>query len=361
MKALMKTQKGPGNFAICDIPPPRIRTDDEVLLEVNAAGVCGTDLHILHDSFQSYPPVVLGHEFSATVVETGKNVTRFKAGDRVVGEPHTLFCGKCDECRAGKIQLCAQKRSPGWGIDGAFTDYLVMPELFLHHIPPNVPNDIAALAEPMAIVTHEVLERARVEPQDTVAIIGAGPIGLLAALVAKQGGAAKTYLLGTTADEALRFPAAARLGVDRVFNVEKEDASGQIFTLTNGKGVDLAVEASGAEGGINTAIDILKKCGRLCVVGMPSKDRVAVQWLKMIQKVLDVTFNLSSSVSSWERALSIMASTPYDLSAVISHRANIEDWQTVFEDIAKGDAIKALFIPGAKTFDGRDAKHAKQA
>lgn len=348
MKALMKVAKGLGHFEIRDIPKPQILNGDEVLIKVSAAGICGTDVHIYHDTFQNYPPVVLGHEFSGVVEAVGELVTAFKPGDRVVGEPHTRFCGKCDVCRAGKIQLCVHKRSPGWGIDGAFTDYLVMPELHLHHIPSNVSDLVAALTEPMAIVTHEVLERGKVEPQDTVAIIGVGPIGLLAAVAAKAGGARQTIVLGTDADEAMRFPVARKLGVDVNINVQREDVLDTVLELTKGRGVDLVVEASGSEPGINTAVDIVRKCGRITVIGMPNKDNISVQWLKMIQKVLDVSFNLSSSVSSWERALSIMDSTPYALTAVISHTANIEDWEAVFDDIARGDAIKALFVPGAK-------------
>jgi threonine dehydrogenase-like Zn-dependent dehydrogenase len=251
----------------------------------------------------------------------------------------------CTLCRAGKIQLCAKKRSPGWGIDGAFTDYLVIPDLFLHHIPENVPDNIAALAEPMAIVTHSVLERGRVEPQDVITVIGAGPIGLLSAVAAKAGGASKVIVLGTDADEERRFPAARKLGIDHVINVMRENASEIINGLTKGEGVDMVVEASGSEAGINTAIDIVKRCGRICVIGMPGRDRVSVQWLKMINKVLDVNFNLSSSVSSWERALSIMARTPSDLSCIITHYADIQDWERVFDDIEKGKAIKAFFIP----------------
>ena len=346
MKALMKVAKGPGHFEVRDIPVPEVRKPDDVLIRVRYAGICGTDVHIYHDAFQNYPPVVLGHEFSGVVEAVGDGVTGFKPGDRVVAEPHTRFCGKCDVCRAGKIQLCRQKRSPGWGIDGAFADYLVMPELFLHRIPDGVSDRIAALAEPLAIVTHEVLERGIVEPQDTVAVIGAGPIGLLAAVAAKAGGAGRTIVIGTDADEAVRFPAARKLGVDFILNGQRVDAVAEVLSLTGGKGADMAVEASGSEGGINTAIDVLRVCGRLTAVGMPGKDRVAVQWLKMIQKVLDVKFNLSSSVSSWERALGIMATTAADLSAVISHEMHIEDWELAFERIARGEAIKVLFVPG---------------
>lgn len=347
MRALMKTEKGVGHFEVRDIPVPQITQPDEVLVRVSSAGLCGTDIHIYHDMFQNYPPVVLGHEFSGVVVETGSEVKKFKKGDRIVGEPHTKFCGKCDVCRAGKIQLCKEKRSPGWGIDGAFTDYLVIPELFLHRVPDYVPDEVAALAEPMAIVTHSVLERTRVEPQDVVAVVGAGPIGLLSCVVAKAGGAKKVILIGTDMDVAMRFPAAKKLGVDHIINSSVENAEEVVLGLTDGRGADVVVEASGAQGGINTAIQVVKKCGRIGVIGMPGKEYVSVQWLKMINKVLDVTFNLSSSVSSWERALSIMASTPCDLHHVISHYADIADWEKMFEAVAKGQAMKVMFVPEA--------------
>lgn len=356
MKALLKTAPGVGHFEIRDIPVPTVKTPDDVLIRVTAAGVCGTDVHIYHDQFPSYPPVVLGHEFAGVVEAVGPDVTKVKPGDRVTCEPHTKFCGKCDLCRAGKIQLCAEKRSPGWGIDGAFTDYVVVPELFLHHIPNNVNDEVAALAEPMAIVTHSVLERSRVEAQDVVAVVGAGPIGLLAAVAARAGGASRVYILGTDADEPIRFPAAKALGVDGVINTMRENAAETILALTDGRGADLVVEASGAEPGINTAIDLVKVCGRLCVIGMPGKDRTTVQWLKMIHKVLDVTFNKSSSVSSWERALSIMATTPSDLRHVITHYADISEWEAMFDAIAKGEAIKVMFVPADSKLHGRSER-----
>lgn len=345
MKALMKTAPGVGNFEIRDIPIPSVQEPDDVLIRVTAAGICGTDVHIYHDMFASYPPVVLGHEFAGVVEKVGSAVTKVKPGDRVTCEPHTKFCGKCELCRAGKIEICKAKRSPGWGIDGAFTDYVVVPELFLHHIPDAVSDEVAALAEPMAIVTYSVLERSRVEPQDVVAVVGAGPIGLLAAVVAKAGGARKVYVLGTDADEAIRFPAAKALGLDGVINTMREDAKAKILELTNGRGVDLAIEASGAEPGINTAIDIVRVCGRISVIGMPGREKVSIKWLEMINKVLDVYYNKSSSVSSWERALSIMATTPSDLRHVITHYADITRWEEMFDAIAKGEAIKVMFVP----------------
>lgn len=345
MKALVKTAKGDGFVEVRDVPAPSIRQDDEVLIRVDAAGVCGTDLHIFHDEFPYWPPVVLGHEFSGTVLEVGKAVTRFRAGDRVVAEPHTHFCGKCELCRAGSIQLCAEKRSPGWGMDGAFTDALVMPELFLHHIPDSLSGPVAALTEPTAIVVHGLLERGGLRACETVAIVGAGPIALLSVVVAKAAGAKRIFLLGTDADEALRFPAAEKLAVDQCINVGKQDAVATVLAQTGGLGVDLVVEASGAAAGINTGIGLVKKCGRMTVLGLPGKKEIPVCWADMVKKVLDVTFCFSSSVSSWEKAIAILASSPVDLSCLISHQTSIENWEHVFADCERGNAIKAMFIP----------------
>jgi L-iditol 2-dehydrogenase len=345
MKALVKIAKGIGNIEVRDVPVPSIQNDDEVLIKISAAGVCGTDIHIFHDQFPYWPPVVLGHEFSGVVIETGKAVQRFKAGDRVVGEPHTKFCGKCYLCRAGHIQLCAEKRSPGWGMHGAFTAYLVMPELFLHHIPGNLSDDVAALTEPTAIVVNGVIERGRATVGDTVVIIGAGPVALLSVVAARAAGARKVYILGTNADEAMRFPAAKTLGADMVINTQKVDATAIIMKETGGIGADLTVEASGAEAGINTAIAVTRKCGRLSVLGLPGAEKISVMWGAMVKKVLDVTCCFSSSVSSWEKAITILSTSSAPLSVLISHHAKIDDWKKVFDDIEAGNALKALFIP----------------
>ena len=345
MKALVKTAKGEGNIEVRDVPKPAIAHDDELLIRINAAGVCGTDIHILHDGFPYWPPVILGHEFTGTVVEAGKAVTRFNAGDRVVAEPHTHFCGKCALCRAGHIQICSEKRSPGWGMNGAFTDYIVMPELFLHHIPDSLSDSAAALTEPTAIAVHGVLERGKLQACESVAIIGAGPLALLCVVVAKAAGAGKIFILGTDADEELRFPVANKFGVDASINVVRQDAAAMILEQTGGLGVDLVIEASGAAAGINTGISIAKKRGRITALGLPGQKEIPVCWTDMVKKVIDVTFCFSSSVSSWEKAISVLASSRLDLDLLISHKSTIDNWEKVFGDCERGNAIKALFIP----------------
>lgn len=345
MKALVKTAKGEGCIEVRDVPVPKIRNHDDVLIRVSAAGVCGTDLHIYHDEFPYWPPVVMGHEFAGQIMETGKGVTRFKPGDRVVAEPHTRFCGKCYLCRSGNIQLCPEKRSPGWGMDGAFTGCIVMPELFLHSVPDALSDEVAALTEPMAIAVTGALERGRACPGDTVVIVGAGPIALLSLVAVKAAGAKKVFVLGTGADEELRFPAARSIGADRIINVMNTDAVAEIMADTDGAGADHVIEASGSAAGVNTAAEAAKKTGRITVLGLPGAEKIPVPWGGMVKKALDLSFCFSSAVSSWERAISILSSSPCDLKALISHRARIDDWEKVFTDIETGKAIKALFIP----------------
>ena len=171
MKAIVKKQKGEGFMELSQRDIPKI-SDDEVLIKVEYAGICGTDIHIKHDQFPYWPPVIMGHEFSGTVVKIGSAVTDYAVGDRVVGEPHNLACGRCHLCRNGKIQLCEKKRSIGWGIDGAFAEYVKMSEKLLHKIPQGVSLKTAAMAEPCAIVAHQVLERMKITPGDYVVIMG---------------------------------------------------------------------------------------------------------------------------------------------------------------------------------------------
>lgn len=245
MKALRKIGRGKGFVEICEVPEPVLMEDTDVLIRVEAAGICGTDIHIMNDEFTYYPPVTLGHEFSGTIEALGEKVTRFQKGDFVVAEPHSEACMECDLCRRGYWQICEHKRSPGWGRDGAFTDLVRMPEKLLHKVSTKVTPQVAALAEPLAIVISCVAERTKVCVGDFVTIVGAGPIGILSALVAKSCGAKTVVMLGVAADEPLRFPTALKLGVDRTINVMQEDPIAVISQLTGGRMSDMVVEASG--------------------------------------------------------------------------------------------------------------------
>jgi len=343
MLALVKKGKGEENLLLQNCPVPTYG-EDEVLIRVAYSGICGTDIHILHDQFAYYPPVILGHEFSGEIVETGAKVTSFRKGDLVVGEPHNKACGKCYLCRNGHIQNCTDKRSIGWGIDGSFTTYLVMPEKLLHKIPEGLSLREAAMAEPTAIVAHQLLERARVTPGDTVVIMGVGPIALLAAQMARIAGAGKIYLCGCTGDMDYRLGIADTLQCyDRFINVQTED-SVAIIREETGIGADLVVEASGAGSAIRNAIKMLKKRGLLCAIGMTGGELVEVPWNEAMMKVLDVQFNMSSSYNGWNIALNLMASGKVRVAPMIGVRP-LTEWKEAFADLEAGRAMKLLLTP----------------
>ncbi len=346
MQALVKTGKGVGLVELREVPVPTIG-DNEVLIEVKAAGICGTDLHIFQDQFPYWPPVILGHEFAGVIAATGKNVTNWKVGDRVVGEPHTHACGRCWLCRTGNRQLCPEKRSPGWGIDGCFARYMRYPEPdLLHRIPDNLSFDAAALVEPTANAVTDVLERGRVEAGDAVAVVGPGPIGLLAAMVAKAAGAGTVLLLGTDADEEIRLPVARKLKpIDYVFNVQRGDAVDFGLQLTNGRGFDLVVEASGARSGIALGIQLVRKLGRFTAIGLTGKPEITFPYDQAMFKAITLFFNLSTSYTSWDRAIQLLSSGKIETAALITHRGGLDRWPEFFTALEEKKGIKGIFVP----------------
>lgn len=344
MKALVKTQRGPGFVELREVPEPSPGFG-EVLIEVKACGICGTDVHVLHDEFPYWPPVILGHEFAGLIVETGPETTLFKVGDRVVGEPHTQACGQCYLCRTGNIQICPMKRSPGWGIDGAFTRYLKMPERLLHRIPDNVSYDTAAIVEPAANTVHDVIERAKVEAGDFVVVVGPGPIGLLAAMTARAAGARRTVVIGAKEDNAMRLPKARELGFEALAHDDATNPVDAVLGMTGGIGADLVIECSGAAAGIASAIDLVRKKGRICAIGLTGKQSIPFPWDKAALKVCDLIFNLSTSYTSWDRTIHLIANGALPVEKVISHRLPLEDWEHAFREIEARRALKVLLVP----------------
>jgi L-iditol 2-dehydrogenase len=346
MTALVKTGRGQGLVELKEVPVPAIG-DGEVLIEIKAAGICGTDLHILHDEFPYWPPVILGHEFAGVIAAKGRHVSDWSVGDRVVGEPHTLACGTCWLCRTGNRQLCASKRSPGWGIDGCFARFMRYPEpALLHRIPEGLTFGEAAFVEPAANVVHDVLERGRVEPADAVVVVGPGPIGLMAAMAVKAAGAARVAVAGTEADEAVRLPAARTMAaIDAVWNVDKDDVPGAAAAFTGGRGADLVVEASGAEGGISLAVRLVRKKGRIAAIGLTGKAGVAFPYDAAMSKAIDYIFNMSTSYTSWDRAIHLVHTRQIDVRPLITHKGGLERWAEIFAALEKKEGLKGLFIP----------------
>jgi L-iditol 2-dehydrogenase len=344
MQALTKyaSRHGAVELRAAETPAPG---PDDVLIRVAAAGICGTDLHIFEDRFACTVPVILGHEFAGEIVEVGASVRRFTAGDRVVAEPHRGGCGYCRYCRTGQVEICEGKKAIGYKVDGCFASHLVLPASSVHRISNDVPYEKAALAEPLAVVVKGVLERGRVDPEDVVVVLGCGPIGLLAAVVAKAEGARAVLITGTDRDETVRLAAARRLGIDQVVNVQRESVADRVKALTGGAGADLVVEASGAEIAVRQAFEIVRRDGRVAVLGLTGKDAVSVPWDTAIKKSVQVSCSYSSSFTSWERAVSLLETGKVDVAPLITHVLPLARWEEAFRLAREFAAIKAILIP----------------
>lgn len=328
-----------------DMPEP-VPAAGEVLIEVRASGICGTDVHVKHDRFPYWPPVILGHEFSGVVVELGLDCKHYRVGDRVVGEPHTRHCGQCYLCRTGNVQICPDKRSPGWGIHGSMAKYLAMPEQLLHRIPDSLDFDSAAMVEPTANAVHDVLERAGVTAGDFVVVLGPGPIGLLAGLTARAAGARHVVMIGAAADEALRLEKARQIGFETVLNASRDDAAAIVADLTGGVGADLVVECSGAAPAIASSVELIRKRGKICAIGLPAGQKVEFPWEKAAFKVADVHFCLSTSYTSWDRAINLIAAGLIPVEEIITHRLPLDQWEFAFDEIEAQRALKVILHPG---------------
>ncbi|MGY5864173.1 MAG: alcohol dehydrogenase catalytic domain-containing protein [Candidatus Thorarchaeota archaeon] len=339
----MKTARGVGNLELREFDDPKPKRD-EVLIEVAAAGICGTDIHIKHDQAFYTPPVILGHEYSGRVVEVGADVTSVSPGNRVVS-PATAFCGKCHQCKTGHMNRCtaSDKRILGTSkANGAFAKYLVVPDYIVHQLPKGVTLENAALAEPFACVVHSVIDKTPISPGDVVVVQGPGTMGLMAAQIAKSMGAGKVIVTGVTADE-WRFDIAKLIGADLTIDVQSEsDPVEIIMAETNGMGADAVIEASGACVACTQALDFVKVAGHVTLLGVRGEP-TNIDLDPIITKELTMSGTWGTLPSSWVTTLRLMASEKIDVSPLITHRIALAEWEKGFELMESQKAIKVLF------------------
>ena len=329
---------------IRDVPEPKMK-DDEVLIEVKAVSVCGSDLHIYHDSHPYWPPVVLGHEFSGVIVDIGKGVKDWKVGDHIVTETRTGSCGICYVCQSGYPQVCEQKRPYGIGINGAYAKYVAGPARLLHRLPDNIPFEVGAIIEPMAICVTSILERSQLQAGETVVITGPGPIGLISLAIAKTAGAESVWITGRNSDEGIRFEKARALGADLTINVDKDDPVKKVLEMTNGLGVDILIETSGGSQAIYQVFEMVRRLGRICAIGISGKEEVAIPYDRGIFKALRYDFCFSSSWTAWERVIGLISKGLLPAEKLITHKIPLERWEEAFHLLENLQAAKVILIP----------------
>jgi L-iditol 2-dehydrogenase len=266
VKALRKLQRGHGNLEVVEVPYP-LPQEGKVVVEVQRAGVCGTDIHIFHDVYPRVrPPVTIGHEFCGVVAQVGPHVEARKVGDRVAVDTAASFCDSCKFCHSAQTQLCNQRLGYGSSRDGAFASFVSVRQGALHRLPDHISFQEGALCEPLACATHAVMEMSSTVPGTTVLVTGPGTIGLLVLQVAKARGA-KVIITGTEKDEK-RLQLALRFGADHWLQINQKDPLPLISELTGGYGVDIALECSGAVGGVNTCLSSVRRGGEVIQVGL---------------------------------------------------------------------------------------------
>jgi L-iditol 2-dehydrogenase len=342
MKAVMKVGRGVGHVELRDIPVPEPGVG-EVLIGVEAAGICGTDLHIYHDEFKTVPPVVLGHEVAGRIVALGPGVSDFDEGARVTTETYFSTCGSCRYCRDGRTNLCLERKSIGSAVNGGFTQYVVVPATNLHALPETVDFEAGALTEPLACVVHGVLNMRTVVAGDLANIAGPGAIGLLTLQVVKASGAT-VVLLGTDAD-GHRLSLASELGADYTLNVQQSDPTDLIAEISDeGLGADVVYECSGAGPAAQQLLPLVRRRGRYAQIGLFGKP-IAWDLDQVCYKELVVTGSNASVPSSWSKALRLMASGAVDTKPLITHRFPVTDWAEAFTAFESKQGVKTLLTP----------------
>ena len=342
MKALVKLRSGEGNVELCDVPEP-VCEPGKVKLAVDACGICGTDLHVYHDTFRNYPPVILGHEFVGHVVEVGQEVGEsFEDGARyaVLGAT-AVTCGRCQYCRSGEFMFCPSRRGMGHGVDGAFARYVCVRPDQMFRIDSHLPDDEGALVEPLAVAVHAVAEITEVRPGDVALISGPGPIGVLCLLVLAHQGI-KTLVAGKAADVP-RLDLARRCGASRVIDVDRENLAEIIRAETDGRGLDVAFEASGAAASAVACLGALRPFGRYTQVGHFG-DEICVPFDQIGFKQLQVRGSVGYTVATWERALRLMVAGLRP-SRIVTHRLPLTRWQEGFDIFQRKLALKVLLYP----------------
>ena len=344
MKAVVKTKRGSGNVELKDVDVPKV-APEEVLIEVKSSGICGTDVHIYHDSAFYTPPVILGHEYAGVITQVGSKVSNFNEGDGVTS-PATIPCGTCFMCRINRPNRCIgeQKRVLGaHKADGTFTKYVAVPSAILHKIPDNVSFDEAAVAEPAACAIHNICELVGVNPGDVVVVLGPGPMGLLSLQIAKISGAKQVIVTGVSADKD-RLKLAEKLGADVVVNVEKEDPVEAIKSITDGLGADVVLEASGAPAARKQAFSLVRRCGKIGLIGLTSK-LTEIDLDKVVEGELEVKGSWGTVWTSWRKALSLISSGKIQVAPLITTKLPLERWHEGFRMMEEKKALKVLLTP----------------
>ena len=337
MKALSKLHAKPGIWMV-DAPMPKFGHND-LLIKIRKTAICGTDMHIYHWdewSQNTIPvPMIVGHEYVGEVVDMGQEVRGFEKGDRVSGEGH-ITCGHCRNCRAGRVHLCRNTIGVGVSRQGAFAEYLVIPAYNAFKIPDNISDDLAAIFDPFGNAVHTALSF-NLTGED-VLITGAGPIGIMAAAVAKHVGA--RHVVVTDVND-YRLALAEQMNATRTVNVAKENIAQVMSELGMTEGFDVGMEMSGVPSAFTSMLDHMNHGGKIAMLGIPPKE-MAIDWTQVIFKGLELKGIYGREMfETWYKMASLIQSG-LDLSPMLTHQYQIDNFQQGFEKMGSGQSGKVI-------------------
>ena len=341
MKAAYKAKREKG-IEIRDVPVPKI-SSNEVMVKVKKAAVCGTDIHLYEwndwcENVKAKNPMIIGHEFCGEVIEVGKLVNSIQKGDLVAAETH-IPCGQCNMCRTGKQHICQNMKIIGVHTDGAFAEYVKIPEVCAWKLPDNTPTEIGAAYEPFGIAVHGVLKE-KIAGLSAV-IIGAGPIGLFAANVASVSGASQVFVVDINN---YRLNLAKKMGQDIIIlNPTKEDVVKEIREKTGGTGADVVIELSGSVAGTRTGFEVVGKGGRISLIGLHSQEVLLDLVNNVIYKETTIYGITGREMfNSWYLADSLIQSGRCNMKEVLTHEFSLDETEKAILTAKKGQCGKIV-------------------
>ncbi len=337
MKALVKAKKEPGLWMEdVDVPRPGVH---DVLIRVHKTSVCGTDVHIYDwDEWaqSTIPaPMVVGHEFTGEIVRIGADVEGLFVGERVSGEGH-ITCGHCRNCRGGRRNFCHNHRGVGVTRPGAFAEYIALPAENVFPVPTHISPDVAAVLDPLGNATHTTLFYDVVG--EDVLITGAGPIGVMAAAIARHIGA--RFVVVTDVNP-YRLDLASRMGADRVVNVSEEPLDPVMDELGMTEGFDVGLEMSGSSRAFNQMLDVMNHGGRIAVLGIPPGD-VTLDLNDVIFKGLNIQGIYGRRIFETWYKMAAMLQSGLDIDPVVTHHFVVDDFEEAFAVMRSGECGKVI-------------------
>jgi len=337
VRALVKAERAPG-LVLQEVPVPKIGPND-LLIKVRKAAICGTDLHIYNwDPWAQKTikvPMVVGHEFTGEVAEVGSEVTGFAKGERVSGEGH-ITCGHCRNCRAGKRHLCRNTVGIGVHRDGCFADYLSLPAFNAFKVPREIPDTLSAFFDPLGNAVHTALSFDVVG--EDVLITGAGPIGCMAAAIAKHIGA--RHVVVTDVND-YRLALAKKMGATRAVNVGTTKLEAVMAELGMTEGFDVGMEMSGNASAIRSMFAALNNGGRVALLGLPPSE-ISVDLNEIIFKGLILKGVYGREMFETWYKMAAMLQSGLDVSAVLTHRFPLAEFEKAFAATRSGQAGKVI-------------------